>query len=716
MRRLRAIVLSVSALFAATLAGGAAAQEIAATPIAWDEAESPTDAETWTHAVPQPLVQRAPKPGEPTPFATDVRVLASRTHVYVRVDCADPQPERAIAHGVVFDADQSYDDHVSIVLDTFGRHRTAFQFDVNTAGVRSDGLISPAAILTDYDWNGDWRAAVRRRADGWTAFIAIDVRSLRFPRQTAAWRMNIARYVPREQLTLQWSGISLDAAVTDLSRTGVLSNLQSLQPATGWQFSPYVLAQDSNVGRGGAQVGFDVRYQLGPEMAAVVTVNPDFAEAEVDARQINLTPYELFKPEKRAFFLDGANQFAFASGISSIFIPFYSRTIGLVDGLPVRIDAGTKVIGQSGPWSFAALGVRAGDSPVSDPANLFVGRVAYDVDEHLRIGTLVTDGDPSGRTHNVFEGADAIWRTATLMGDKNLNVSAWAARSSGDATRGQHNGFGTYIDYPNDLWRWVISANQFGDALYPALGFLPRPGTRQYDFYLGHFPRPQDDPWRWVHQFFYEFEWEQTDDLHGHTESRTVTLTPFNILTDSGIHLEAHWAPRYEQLVEPFAITDRVTLPIGEYHFDRFHFQAETPTAGAWQAGAQLELGGFYDGTLTQAIPYLRWTSHDGRWHVQFDNETDRVRLREGRFTQQLHQLRASHAIDADMALSTFLQYDTASRRFGANAQWRWIIAPGREAYVILNHNVDLSVSQATESRPPQDNSLTVKLAWNFYL
>ena len=83
-----------------------------------------------------------------------------------------------------------------------------------------------------------------------------------------------------------------------------------------------------------------------PETTVIATLNPDFAEAEVDAQQINLTPYELFKPEKRAFFLEGSNQFTFASGIGSIFIPFYSRTIGLVDGTPVRIDDGIKLVGQ----------------------------------------------------------------------------------------------------------------------------------------------------------------------------------------------------------------------------------------------------------------------------------------------------------------------------------------------------------------------------------
>ena len=462
------------------------------------------------------------------------------------------------------------------------------------------------------------------------------------------------------------------------------------------------------------QAGFDVRYDISPEMAAVVTVNPDFAEAEVDAQQINLTPYALFKPEKRAFFLDGSNQFTFASGIGSIFIPFYSRTIGLVDATPVRIDEGVKLIGQSGPLSVGALAVRSGDSVVSDPRNLFAGRLAYDVDEHLRIGTLLTDGDPTGQSRNRFEGLDSVWRTATMFGDKNLNVSAWAARSSGDDKPGQHAGWGTYIDYPNDLWRWVISANTFGDALDPAMGFLPRPGTHQYDLYLGHFPRSHSDD-AWVHQYFYELELEQVDDLAGTTESRKLTVTPFNVLTESAEHFEVHWSPQYEFLSQPFAITDRVTLPAGQYHFQRVHFQAESSTADAFQAGAQLEVGGFYDGTLLQAIPYVRWTSPDSKWRFEFNNETDAGHLREGNFVQRLYQLKASYSFDANFAFSSFTQFDTDTHRVGLNAQLRWMIAPQRDLFFVFNHQVAPALLEPNTLYTPLSNSLTIKLQWSFY-
>lgn len=695
------------------MSGVRAADDIRAEPLAtFDEAQAPLDDAIWQSAPVASLAQRAPSPAAPTDYPTRARFLVGRTHLYVRIDCTDPRRGDAVAHSLVFDGDQSFDDHVTLVLDTFGKRRTAYEFDVNVAGARTDGLISPAAIQTNYDWNGDWRATVVRYASGWSAYFAIDTRGLQFNHAAGTWGMNISRYVPRGQLALQWSGISLDSSVTDLSRAGTLDGIAALSPSSGWDVMPYTLARESSRSIA-LQTGFDVRYALGPEMTVAATVNPDFAEAEVDAQQINLTPYALFKPEKRAFFLDGSNQFTFASGIASIFLPFYSRTIGLVEGNPVRIDEGVKVVGQTGPWSIGALGVRSGASALSDPANLFVGRVAYDVDEHMRIGALATQGDPSGKTRNRFEGVDGVWRTASLFGDKNLNVSAWAAHSS-DALPGDRNGFGTYIEYPNDLWRWIVSANRFGDALDPAMGFLPRPGTYQYDFYLGHFPRPAGESW--IHQFFYESELEQTDDLHGTTESRKLTLVPFNILTESSAHLEVHGAFQEERLMQPFAITDRVTLPVGDYHFDRVHFQAESPTAGAFQIGAQLELGGFYDGTLMQLIPYVRWTTPDNRWRFEFNNETDRASLPYGRFIQRLHQFKASYAFDNDLAFSSFTQYDSASGHVGVNAQLRWIMTAGREVFLVFNHDIAPPLTESPSRRDPLDNSLTFKVQWDFHL
>lgn len=369
------------------------------------------DEAAWRQAPVLKLAQQDPHPGQPTPYVAKVRVLADRDHLYFGVECTDPDTTRLSVHTLERDSDQTHDDHITIVLDTLGTHRLGYVLQVNAGGARSDGLISPASSDPNYDWDGTLDAKVQRTATGWTAEIAIDTRSLQFPPDITHWGLNVQRYVPRDQLSLQWTGISLDASIFDLSRVGALTGVDNLEQGHGLDISPYALVRHDSVGdRSAAQVGGDVRYHLTPGITATLTFNPDFAEAEADTQQVNLTRFALFFPEKRRFFSDGSNIFAFGAGLvdNDTFIPYYSRRVGLVDGETVRVDAGLKVLGTSGPWTVGVLGVHMGRSDVSNPTDLFVGRLNYDVNPHLRIGTLLTQGDPSGTTHNSFAGVDAI--------------------------------------------------------------------------------------------------------------------------------------------------------------------------------------------------------------------------------------------------------------------------------------------------------------------
>src|SRR4051794_17082739 len=92
-------------------------------------------------------------------------------------------------------------------------------------GARTDGLISPASPNPSYEWDGIWDAKVQHTADGWMADIAIDARSLQFRKGLDLWGFNVQRYVPREQLTLQWASITLDASIFDLTRVGALDGV-----------------------------------------------------------------------------------------------------------------------------------------------------------------------------------------------------------------------------------------------------------------------------------------------------------------------------------------------------------------------------------------------------------------------------------------------------------------------------------------------------------
>ena len=88
-----------------------------------------------------------------------------------------------------------------------------------------------------------------------------------------------------------------------------------------------------------------MRYGLTPNLALDVSYNTDFAQVEADQEQVNLTQFSQFFPEKREFFLEGAQLFDFGEAASTRggdvrppTLLFYSRRIGLDGGSPYRFS------------------------------------------------------------------------------------------------------------------------------------------------------------------------------------------------------------------------------------------------------------------------------------------------------------------------------------------------------------------------------------------
>src|SRR5438477_13037857 len=403
------------------------------------------DEAIWRDAPVLRLVQQSPKPQAPTQFNTEVRIIIAEDRLYFGFICHDPEPQRIAVHGMQRDGDLTGDDTVAIVLDTYGDHRTGYFFQINAAGARNDGLISNAQDVA-LDWDGVWDARTQRTSDGWSAEIVIPSRTLSFTRHGQSWGLNVERFVPRERLTLRWSSPTLDSFLVDLSRAGTLSGVGELRQGLGVEFSPYITGRSSSHFHGTPHAwqgatGGDFTWKITPQLVTVFTANTDFAETEVDARQINLTRFPLFFPEKRAFFLEGANQYDFGLGLSEQFIPFFSRRVGLSEsGDQIPLDGGVKLNGRVGRWNLAALDVQTRDATTSagfvPGTNLLAARVSYDVSDKFRVGTLFTNGNPDGVRANRLIGVDAVWRTSTFRRNKNLFIGSWTGRTEGDVGPG----------------------------------------------------------------------------------------------------------------------------------------------------------------------------------------------------------------------------------------------------------------------------------------
>lgn len=667
------------------------------------------------------LVQQSPVSGGTTPYRTEVRALADPDGLILGFVCTDPEPNRIGIHTMLRDGDLGGDDQITVVLDTFGDGRNGYFFRFNAAGAMQDGLISgPETISTD--WDGIWTVAVRRVATGWTAEMLLPSRTLRFRKDLPSWGLNVDRYVPRALMSLRWSGTTLDSKLWDLSRAGRLEGLGNLTQGLGLSVVPYALGRrvDTADGEDAAlkgTAGIDVGWSPTPDLGGVVTVNTDFAETDVDTRQINLTRFPLFFPEKRSFFLEGSNLFTFGLGLNRTFAPFYSRRVGLYEGEAVPIDVGAKVIARSGAFSLAALDVGMRGTDLTEKTNLFAGRLTWDVDPHLRIGALVTDGDPAGRAANTLAGLDAVWRTSSFAGDKNFAVGAWGAASRGDLPDGQRTGWGIKVDYPNDLWDVTAKVNEFGDALSPALGFLPRPGTRQWTGAVEYMPRPREGPLAaWVNRFFFVLVGELVTDLSGRMESWEVFTAPLNFRLKSGDSAEVGFVREYELLTEPFEVEEGVAIPPGRYEFTRSRLEATSSSKRRWKAGGEVSWGGFYSGHLTEVSGFAAFSDPGGHLQLRLAGLANFGDLPEGSFVQRLWQLNTTYAMSPDLVLSVNGQYDTVSKNLGFFARARWTLEPGRELILVWNHDwqEQWNETDRTKSYRFASDELVLKLRWTF--
>jgi hypothetical protein len=689
------------------------------------------DEAAWQQAgVIQDLTQQSPHPGAPTPYHTKVLLLRGSHTLYIGLICDDPDPSKIATHTLIRDGNQGSDDNVIFLLDTFGTKRFAYVFQVNASGAMADGLQSPTPAINsnngvDYNWDGIWQAKVVQNEHGWTAEIAIDTRSLQFTNGITRWGFNLSRNVPRDLLTLDWAGVTLDSSVFQLTREGTLTGVQDMEQGKGLDFQPYGLMKYQTGNETTSNAGFDLKYNFNPALAGLFTYHTDFAEAEADQQQINTGRFPLFFPEKRQFFLQGSNLFTFGYNQGTNFLPFNSRNIGLVNGLEVPLNEGAKMIGQSDDGSLALLDTQMAGSSQSSATNLFVGRGTYNVTPELQVGALVTHGDPTGATSNTFTGTDATWKTSDFLGDKNLNISGWAAHSAGNLPQGDPNGYGLDLEYPNDLWYAHEQFSQWGDALDPALGFLPRPGTRYSISELSYQPRPAADSWfNWVHRFWFYGHYYEYDGVGAQDGGKQTTEWFFapEMLTQSGWYWEFDVYQDFDRPTSDFDLippplnqtTGGVNVPQGPYTWNRRRVVFNSPQSEALWWEVIDSQGTYYAGTAHHPLVQVNWNTPSGRLVLQAQQEWLFYYAPQGSGVTRLSTLTGTFSFTPTFYVTTQIQYNNGIPGVSSNTQLRWIVEDASNIYLVFNHGVVTETDGLGQPVVANGNEVILKVQWDF--
>jgi Domain of unknown function (DUF5916) len=697
----------------------------------------------WQDAEPMLLTQQSPHPGQSTPYATEVRVLISGDALVFGFKCRDPRPSEIQVHTLAQDGDQSGDDTVSIVLDSFGDKRTGYYFQINAAGGRVDGLVA-GPLSFSLDWDGIWNARTARTPDGWSAEIWIPAQTLTFVGGNNHWGLELDRSIVRDLTELRWASPSLDASLFDMSRAGDLEIMSPLKQGHGIEFAPYARgtmlrdfsgpSDPSGSSRNWLSAeGGEITWRITPQLAGILTVNTDFAETEVDSRQINITPFPLYFPEKRAFFLEGANQYIFGLDLDShsTFVPFYSRNVGLLDGYDIPLDGGIKLNGHVGPWSLAFLDAQTRTTYVPDTVvaylglpsakvegtNLLATRVAYDVDQHLRVGTIATRGDPEALLQNFMAGADAVWHTSTFLRKRSLQFGGWGATTQGEVPIGDRQAWGVRLDYPNDLLYCTAGTERFGSGFDPLLGFLPRPATHQSDAGCSFRPRPSPTgSFRAIRQEEATLAFSRITDNGGNLQSQAIRITPVSLQLNSGDIFSAGAYIRHETLTTPFAIVPTVTYPIGSFDFQRYILMLDTSPKRQLTFTNLTSFGGYYNGHLIHQTNSLNWSPVHGKVQAGLTVNDYFGHTPQGNFVERLYQFNGTLSWSPDLSLSTFVQYDNVSYDLSSNTRLRWTFKPGDDFYVVWDRTWVRNAARPGLNLDPDAESVVAKIRWTFRL
>ncbi len=635
---------------------------------------------------------------------TEIRVAYDQHNLYLAVQCWDSNVGGIKYFQKKRDSELDTDDRFMWILDTFNDGRNAYFFAINPGGVFTDGLLSTGqGTSVNFDWDGIWSVWTQVHANGWSAEIRIPFRTLNFSQDKTGWGINFQRTIRRKNEELVWSGFLRSQGLRRPQNAGTLTGLTDVSQGIGLETIPYLAgrrlsarSEDNLVTDYQGDFGFDVNYSITPGLKVSFTYNTDFAETEVDTRQINLTRFPLFFPEKRDFFLEGSSIYSFApaSGV----IPYFSRQIGLKDGRSIPIGFGSRIIGRMGNYDIAIQHVRTNELESIAPEDFGVFRLRRNFGRENRIGFIYTfrstdDGEDQPFTPNDRHtlGADLELNTSRFLGNQILQFQAFfvyhnASSPAHNSTMWDRTTRGVRINFPNQPWSGHASYREFGTAFDPAVGFHPRVGFRRFQPSLGFNPLFEKSPI--IRDIDVGLRFEHLMDMDWTLLTQEIRFELFEVTFESSESIEFSISREYERLTEDFDILrdNTIVIPTDEYVNWGISLELQSAPFRPVSGRIDLDLGGFWSGSRKQIGVSVTGRPVNGINLTATFVRND-VELDEGSFSTDILRLNASFDLTPFVSFSSFIQYDNLSKSIGMNNRFRWILQPGNEIFLVYNQD-----------------------------
>ena len=664
------------------------------------------------------FIQQEPNEGDLATEKTEVWVFFDNENIYISARCWDSQPERMVINELRRDHNMlAYNENFAIVLDTFHDRRNSFMFHTNPLGGLTDATTTDEREFNK-DWNTVWRVETSRFSGGWIAEFEIPFKSLRYKENNPqVWGINFRRRVLWKNevsfLTPMPASYGL-GAISKVSEAATLVGLLAPSGTKNIEIKPYVISSittDRNLEQNAgndfhSEIGFDTKYGLTRGLIADLTYNTDFAQVEADEQQVNLTRFSLFFPEKREFFLEGQGIFTFGGGgqrgrprggfrpgqsegpPSNIPVVFFSRQIGLSNGMNVPILAGGRLTGRVGPYSVGALNIQTEKSETASASstNFSVLRLKRNILRRSNIGIIFTNRSALVNrtgTNQVF-GFDGNFSFF-----KNINIDGYYAQTSTVGMSDQNKSFRGAFDYSADRYGIQLEHLTVGDHFNPQIGFVRRKDFRQNSAYFRFSPRLPSSSL--IRKIGLESGIDHIENSEGTLESQQAQIT-LRMDLENGDQWNIDYERNFEFLEEIFPITPTITVQTGSYYFTNFRASYNLGPQRKLSGQLVLQKGTFFDGHRDE-IKFRGRIELMSRLSVEPTAQISWIDLPRGSFTAKLLSARTAYSVSPRMFIGALTQYVSSSDMLINNIRFRWEYRPGSDIFLVYSDGRDTTLS-----------------------
>lgn len=481
------------------------------------------------------------RPGEntPAPVKTTAYLIENGRSLFVAFDAEDPEPQKIRAY--LRDRDSAFnDDFVGIVIDTYGDERRAFEFFANPLGVQMDLTNDDINRNEDESWDAIWDSSGKIGDSGFVVEMEIPLSQLRFPRLDGkqTWGIDVLRFYPRDHRYRLSNNPQDRSRNCYLCQFRKVRGLEGAEPSRDLEIVPTVTALQAQTtddpgveplssGSVDTELGVSVRWGVTPDTTLNLAVNPDFSQVEADAAQLDINnQFALFFPEKRPFFLEGADYF------NTPFNAVFTRSVA-------DPSIGVKVTGKRGDHTYGFFaaeddvtnlifpGAFESDSEsLSQKNTTLVGRYSQGFGNASSIGALVTNRSGDGYD-NTVAGFDLNWKINDQhrLQVQHLRTSTEYPETVAiefDQPVGRFDGDGTFViyDYDSRDWFAYLRHRERSDGFRADAGFIPQVDTNTQVVGLGRAWHGKEDNW-WSRMHVVA-DWDITHDEDGRVLEREV--------------------------------------------------------------------------------------------------------------------------------------------------------------------------------------------------